>query len=55
VTVVRAREVEIEADRSFAVYADGDHLADLPAMIRVLPRALDVIAPPAHAAEPTAK
>ena len=45
VTVVRASEVEISADRSFAVYADGDHLADLPARIRVLPRALDVIAP----------
>jgi YegS/Rv2252/BmrU family lipid kinase len=52
VTVVRAREVEIEADRSFAVYADGDHLTDLPAKIRVLPRALDVIAPPADAAGP---
>ncbi|MGH2950914.1 MAG: diacylglycerol/lipid kinase family protein, partial [Solirubrobacterales bacterium] len=31
VSVVRAREVVIEADRPFAVYADGDHLADLPA------------------------
>jgi len=45
VTVVRAREVQIRADRDFAVYADGDHLADLPATIRVLPRALKVIAP----------
>jgi len=45
VTVVRASEVEIAADRPFAVYADGDHLADLPARIRLLPRALDVIAP----------
>jgi YegS/Rv2252/BmrU family lipid kinase len=46
VVVVRAREVEIQADRPFAVFADGDHLADLPARLRVLPRALDVIAPP---------
>jgi YegS/Rv2252/BmrU family lipid kinase len=46
VTVVRAREVEISADRDFAVYADGDHLADLPARIHLLPRALTVIAPP---------
>ena len=44
--VLRASEVEIRADRPFAVYADGDHLADLPATIRVLPRALNVIAPP---------
>jgi diacylglycerol kinase family enzyme len=46
VTVLRAAEVEVEADRPFAVYADGDHLADLPARIRVLPRALRVVAPP---------
>jgi YegS/Rv2252/BmrU family lipid kinase len=45
VTVRRAAEVEIDADRPFAVYADGDHLADLPARIRVLERALNVIAP----------
>ncbi len=45
VTVARAREVSIEADRPFAVYADGDHLADLPATVRVLPRSLRVIAP----------
>jgi diacylglycerol kinase family enzyme len=46
VTVLRAAQVEISADRPFAVYADGDHLADLPATIRILPRALTVIAPP---------
>jgi YegS/Rv2252/BmrU family lipid kinase len=45
VTVLRGSEVEISADRPFAVYADGDHLADLPASILVLPRALNVIAP----------
>jgi YegS/Rv2252/BmrU family lipid kinase len=55
VFVVRASEVEIHADRPFAVYADGDHIADLPAAIRVLPRALDVIAPPGGAARPRGK
>lgn len=41
----RAREVRIEADRPFAVYADGDHAADLPATVTLLPRALRVLAP----------
>jgi YegS/Rv2252/BmrU family lipid kinase len=45
VVVRRATEVRIEADRPFAVYADGDHLADLPATLRVLPRALRILAP----------
>jgi YegS/Rv2252/BmrU family lipid kinase len=45
VTVRRAAEVTIEADRPFAVYADGDHVADLPATVRILPRALRVLAP----------
>jgi len=45
VVVRRAAEVRIEANRPFAVYADGDHLGDLPATLRVLPRALRVIAP----------
>jgi YegS/Rv2252/BmrU family lipid kinase len=38
--------IEVSADRDFAVYADGEHLTDLPASMRVLPRALRVIAPP---------
>ena len=46
VTVLRAREVEIAADRPFAVYADGDYLADLPAHMRLLPRAVRLLAPP---------
>jgi YegS/Rv2252/BmrU family lipid kinase len=50
VRVLRAAEVEIRADRPFAVYADGDHLVDLPATVRVLPRALGVLAPPAPSA-----
>jgi YegS/Rv2252/BmrU family lipid kinase len=38
--------VTVSADRNFGVYADGEHLADLPATLRVLCRALRVIAPP---------
>ena len=45
VRVERAAEVTIDADRPFAVYADGEHLTDLPATLRVLPRALRVIVP----------
>jgi YegS/Rv2252/BmrU family lipid kinase len=55
VTVLRASEVKIASDRPFAVYADGDPLADLPATIRVLPRALDVIAPPGGLVGPPRK
>jgi YegS/Rv2252/BmrU family lipid kinase len=44
-------EISVSADRDFAIYADGEHLADLPATLRVLPRALRVIAPPAEATE----
>lgn len=46
VVVIRGRELTIDADRPFAVYADGEHLTDLPATVRVLPGALRVIAPP---------
>jgi YegS/Rv2252/BmrU family lipid kinase len=49
VTEMRGATVEISADRDFAVYADGEHLTDLPATIRTLERALRVIAPPAPA------
>jgi YegS/Rv2252/BmrU family lipid kinase len=43
----RGKEVRIEADRTFSVYADGDHLTDLPATVTLLPRALEVIVPAA--------
>jgi len=45
VRVFRAPRLELSASRPFAVYADGEHLTDLPATVRVLPRALNVIAP----------
>jgi YegS/Rv2252/BmrU family lipid kinase len=46
VRVFRASQLELTASRPFPVYADGEHLTDLPATLRVLPRALDVLAPP---------
>lgn len=46
VTVRRCRELRIAADRPFQVFGDGDPIADLPCLIRILPAALDVIAPP---------
>jgi diacylglycerol kinase family enzyme len=49
VTEHRAATIQISADRDFAVYADGEHLTDLPATLRTMKRALRVIAP----SEPT--
>ena len=45
VRTFRAREVEISADRPFDVYADGDRITELPTTVRVVPRALRVLAP----------
>jgi YegS/Rv2252/BmrU family lipid kinase len=45
VTVLRAAQVTITADRPFTVYADGDPIAELPATIRALPAAVKVIVP----------
>jgi YegS/Rv2252/BmrU family lipid kinase len=49
VSVHRCRELRIEADRPFSVYADGDPITELPATIRILPAALKLIVPPAGA------
>jgi YegS/Rv2252/BmrU family lipid kinase len=46
VQVFRASRLELSASRPFPVYADGEHLTDLPATLRVLPQALSVIVPP---------
>jgi YegS/Rv2252/BmrU family lipid kinase len=46
VRVFRASRLELSASRPFEVYADGEHLTDLPATLRVLPEALSVIVPP---------
>lgn len=49
VHVLRGREVQIDADRPFVVYADGDPIGHLPAHIRALPAALQVLVPAAGA------
>jgi YegS/Rv2252/BmrU family lipid kinase len=46
VQVWKTAEVRIEADRPFVVYADGEPITDLPATVRLLPRALRILAPP---------
>jgi len=46
VRVFRASRLELSASRPLPVFADGEHLTDLPASLRVLPRALSVIVPP---------
>ena len=50
VKVFRAQRLELTASRPFPVYADGEHLTDLPVSLRVLPRSLSVIVPPAAGA-----
>jgi YegS/Rv2252/BmrU family lipid kinase len=45
VQVLRAREVEISADRPFTLYADGDPIAELPATVRALAGAVRVMVP----------
>ncbi|HET7485424.1 MAG TPA: diacylglycerol kinase family protein [Solirubrobacterales bacterium] len=47
VQVFRASHLELSASRPFPVYADGEHITELPASLRILPRALGVLAPPA--------
>lgn len=46
VRVFRAPRLDVSASRPFPVYADGEHLTDLPVSLRLLPRALSVLAPP---------
>jgi YegS/Rv2252/BmrU family lipid kinase len=48
----RVRELRIEADRPFTVFADGDPLTELPATVRVIPRALNVLVPPGVVGSP---
>ncbi len=45
VTTFRASRLEIGASRPFPVYADGDHLTDLPVSLRVLPSCLSILVP----------
>jgi YegS/Rv2252/BmrU family lipid kinase len=45
IEVRRARQIVVDADRPFMVYADGDPIAKLPATLSVRPGALRVLAP----------
>ena len=45
VRVLRGRELRVDADRPFTVYADGDPIATTPATIRAVPHALRVLVP----------
>jgi YegS/Rv2252/BmrU family lipid kinase len=45
VTMARGKVVEIDADRPFTVFADGDPLAELPATVTVERQTLRVIVP----------
>lgn len=45
VRVFRTPRLELSASRPFALFADGEHLTDLPASLRVLPKALNVLVP----------
>ena len=45
VTVLRARELHIAANRHFTLYADGEPIAELPVTVRVLPGAVRMIVP----------
>jgi YegS/Rv2252/BmrU family lipid kinase len=45
VRVFRAPRLELNASRPLPVYADGEHLTDLPVTLRLLPRSLSVIVP----------
>jgi YegS/Rv2252/BmrU family lipid kinase len=43
--MVRGRELQIEADRPFVLYADGDPIGETPVTIRIVPDALQVLVP----------
>jgi len=45
VTTFRASRLELDASRPFPVYADGDHLTDLPVSLKVLPTCLSILVP----------
>jgi YegS/Rv2252/BmrU family lipid kinase len=42
---LRGEEIEVSSDRPFVIYADGDPIGATPAIMRVEPRCLRVIAP----------
>ena len=55
VDVLRVTDLRVDADRAFAVYADGELLGRLPAQLGVLPKALEVLVSVGPAAAGTAR
>jgi YegS/Rv2252/BmrU family lipid kinase len=45
VSVFRAREIDISAERPFTMYADGDPIGELPVRVRALRGAITVLTP----------
>ena len=45
VQTFRGEVIELDADRPFTIYADGDPIGELPATVRVSPRSLRVLVP----------
>ena len=45
VDLVQARELHVDAERPFRIYADGDPIGTTPATIRAVPRGLRVLTP----------
>jgi YegS/Rv2252/BmrU family lipid kinase len=45
VSVFRAREISLGADRPFTMYADGDPIGELPVRVRALPGAVTMLTP----------
>ena len=41
----RGEAVEVSADRAFDIYADGDPIGSVPAMVTISPRSLNVLVP----------
>ena len=45
VSVQRTTQITVDADRAVPVYADGDHLGELPMSVTIKPAALDIVVP----------
>jgi diacylglycerol kinase family enzyme len=45
VSVFRARELSLSAERPFTMYADGDPIGELPVRVRALPGAVTMLVP----------
>lgn len=46
VQMTRCTEATVRANRPFVMYADGDPISPLPVRVRLLPKAIEVLAPP---------